>query len=451
MATHMGRQRAISVLLALALSSAGVSAAAAAKTQAAAPERLSLGRAIEEALARSPRLSAVRERSAAAAYEASAAARSRWGSLSAVGSYKWLNDAQILRVMSRELVGKGITGMPFDRSQLHYGLVYEIPLYLGGKLYNQIKIAELEKEKAAVLAEGARWQTRFNVISIYTAVQTAEAVSGALDEQLAALGKTKARIDQMVALGKRPEADRLKVIDEIESVRSARAEAWAQRQRAAALLLALLGREEFAPVAVDPISEAAPALMMDRSRLEAFLEKNSAARRADLTARQAERRVRTARSEFLPRVFAGADLQEHSGLESDRDLDTWSLGVSVSIPIFEGTTRIQRLAAAKRAREAAVIEARKTRLDLRAELEGALAGFDAAKAKVASGRARVAAAQEAARIERIRYETQAGTIEDLLRAEARLESAKAALAAALAERLRAAERINAIVEEEAVK
>ena len=60
----------------------------------------------------------------------------------------------------------------------------------------------------------------------------------------------------------------------------------------------------------------------------------------------------------------------------------------------------------------------------------------------------MSAGAEAARIETIRYDTGAGTIEDLLRAEARAAGAEAALARARAQVLSAAARINSLVEKE---
>jgi hypothetical protein len=65
---------------------------------------------------------------------------------------------------------------------------------------------------------------------------------------------------------------------------------------------------------------------------------------------------------------------------------------------------------------------------------------------VIAAKARVAAGIEAARIEQVRYDTRAGTIEDLLRARSREEAARAAQASARAELVIAAERLNTIAE-----
>ncbi|RME94576.1 MAG: TolC family protein [Verrucomicrobia bacterium] len=412
---------------------------------------LTLPQALEEAQAANRGLKALGHRRKAAEHDASALARSRWGELGSAFSYSYLNDDQILRPMSRELIAGGIGSMPFDRSQMHYGVNYRIPLYLGGRLNNQIQIAKLESQKAEALLEGARWQVRFNVISLYTAAQTLDRVLAALDEQLAALAQTKARLDVMVSEGKRPEVDRLKVIEELEGVKARRATTAADRLKVGSFLLSLLGREPTDRLTVDPLPEQAPSLGVGPDELRVALQRNSRIRQAELAAEQSERGIKVARSTFLPKVYAGANYLEHTGAESDRSLETWMAGVTVELPLFAGTSRFQKLHAAREKRAAAREALADTQLRLAAELEDALAKFDAARTNLVSARARIAAAAEAARIEQVRYETGAGTIEDLLRAQAREEGARAALAAAQGELLTAAARINSLVEQEVVK
>ena len=212
---------------------------------------LTLKQAIDEALKANPGLKAAGHQSRAAEGDASATSRSRWGGLNAVGSYSYLNDDQLIRPMSSELLANGFAGAPWDRSQAHYGVSYDLPLYLGGKLNNQIQIARLEARKSAELLEGSRWQVRFNVVSLYSTAQALDQAEAALDEQIAALTQTKTNLDEMVSLGKRPDVDRLKVVEDLEAAKSDRAGVGADRRRVAALLLSVLGRDPAGDVTVD--------------------------------------------------------------------------------------------------------------------------------------------------------------------------------------------------------
>lgn len=412
---------------------------------------LTLAQAVAEAVESSPRLHAQAHRASAASREAQAVSRSRYGELSATASYAYLSDDQILRPMSRELVGSGLSSLPFDRSQAHYGLVYEVPLFLGGRLVNQIQIAGLEARKADALQDGTRWQIRFNAVSLYSAAQAFDGVAAALGGQMAALEQTKVRLDVAVAAGKRPELDRLKLLDELETTRAQLANAEADRTRVGALLLALLGRDPAGVITVDPLSEASHALELHSDELRALVSGNTTVHVAQLEKEQAERASSVARSAFLPRVVGSANYLEHTGFNIDRSLETWGVSIGLVIPLFSGTSDVQRVRATRErsaAAEQAVVQAQ---LNVAAELQETLARLRANQAGIAAADARVAAAAEAAHIEQVRYDTGAGTIEDLLRARAREEGAQAALAGAKAERRTTAERLNTIVEKEIVK
>jgi len=370
----------------------------------------------------------------------------------AIGSYSYLNDDQLIRPLSSELLAQGMANLPFDRSQAQYGVAYQFPLYLGGKLNNQIRIARLESQKAESLLEGNRWQVRFNVASLYSTAQALDQVLVSLGEQIAALQQTKARLDEMVELGKRPEVDRLKVVDELEGVKGQRANVRADRIKVGALLLSVLGHDPAVGVTVDALPEKNPLLATgELSRLQAQAAGNSAVRSARLATEQADSGVKVARSEFLPKAYAGANYLDHTGTEIDRTLDTWGASVSVVFPLFEGNVRFKRMDAARQRQAAARESLTEVQLKVQAELQEALARLEAARTNLAAAQAQVAAASEAARIEQVRYDTGASTIEDLLRARAREEGAKAARASAQAGLVTAGERINTVVEKEVVQ
>jgi outer membrane protein TolC len=414
------------------------------------PLHLSLTQAVAEALSLNPGLKAAGHQSAAAKHDASAVARGRWGEVDAIGSYSYLNDDQLIRPLSSELFAQGMANLPFDRSQAQYGFAYQFPLYLGGKLNNQIRIARLESQKSDALLEGSRWQVRFNVVSLYSTAQALDQVLVSLDEQIAALQRTKATLDEMVGLGKRPEVDRLKVVEELEGVKGQRANVRADRIKVGALLLSVLGRDPASGVTVDPLVEKESVTSSAPRELRPQVESNSVIRRARLATEQADSGVKVARSEFLPKVYAGANYLEHTGTEIDRTLDTWGASVSVVLPLFEGNARSKRMEAARQRQAAARESLAEVQLKVQAELQEALARWEAARTNLDAAQARVAAASETARIQQVTYDTGATTIEDLLRARAREESAKASLAGARADLVTAGERINTIAEKEIV-
>jgi outer membrane protein TolC len=288
---------------------------------------------------------------------------------------------------------------------------------------------------------------RFNVFSLYCSLQALDEAGAALDAQVAALTQTKTNLDEMVSLGKRPDVDRLKVVEDLEAAKSERARVGADRRRVAALLLSLLGRDPAGDVTVD--AQTPPVMTgTNDNALPVTANENSVIHAARLSAEQAARGVKVARSEFLPKVYAGANYLENTGTRIDRSEETWGATVLVNLPLFEWGSRAANLNAA-RAKEAAAQESLcQTELQTQAAWQDALAKFDAARTNLEAAAARVAAATEAARIEQVRYDTGAGTIEDLLRARSREEGARAALASARADLAISAARINTIAEKE---
>ncbi len=424
-------------------------------TGAAGAQSLTLGldQAVQAALEYNPGLKSLDHQVRAAEGRARATSRTRWGRLDAFFYTQRTNDDWLVRPMSEQLLEEtgGLAGLPWDRNQNHWGAGFTIPLYTGGSLRSGIEIGRLQSEGVNALAEGTRWQLRFNATSLYAAAQALDQVLIAQDERIASLVRTRENLDLMVQVGKRPELDRLKVLASLEAVRSERAGMAAERVKVGALLLALMGKNPETPITVDPLPEYAPQLLASPEALRQSLQVSSSLRRAQFVLQQADRMVTAERSSFIPKVTASGNYSWHDAPSLDRSLNTWELRLGVIVPIFAGGSRSESLGSAKENAAAAAQDLEYLRLETTAELVDSVAAFGAVQQQIVADRARVAAATEAARIEKIRYDSGAGTVEDFLIARAEEQDARAALARALAGARTAGERINSIVEKEVVK
>jgi outer membrane protein len=413
-----------------------------------AAKTLTLAEAVAEALDHAPALAAAAQQELAARSKATAARRSRWGEIDAVASFSRYQDDQIVRPIARELLDKGFAGLPFDRDQWHYGVAFQVPLYLGGRLSATITLASLQADQAAALLQGSRWQIRFNATSLYASAQTLDALTESIDANLAALGETRRKLELAVRLGKRPELDLLKLDDETAVTRARRANVVADRARVQALLLALLGRDPAGELRLEPLQDRPWALAASRDELRALALGASPVQRAAFAARQSHQAERIARSTFLPSVAARGIFLRNDAPSLPEPLDTWELSVGVSVPLFTGGAHIAELASARHAASAVESGLARAQLDQQARLVDALARWDAAGASLEAARAGVASAREAARIEQIRYDTGAGAMDDLLRARARELAAAGAFAQARGDRVSAAARLDAVCEKE---
>jgi len=421
--------------------------------EAQEPLVFGLDHAIETTLEHNPGLKSLDHQVRAAEGRASAASRTRWGRLDAFFYTQRTNDAWLVRPMSEELFEEagGFADLPWDRNQNHWGASFVIPLYTGGSLNSGIEIGRLQSEGVIALAEGTRWQLRFNATSLYSAAQALDQVLVAQDQQIAALKRTKENLDLMVSIGKRPELDGLKILASLEAVKSGRAGTASERVKVGALLLSLMGEDPKRAITVDRLPDFAPQLQVSTDDLFLTLEVSSSFRRAEFVVAQAERMVTSERSSFIPKVTASGNYSWHDAPSLDGSLTTWEVKLGVIVPILAGGSRSKNLGSAKEYAAAAGQDLERVRLETTANLVDSVAAFGAAQQQIVADRARVAAATEAARIEEIRYDSGAGTIEDFLLARAEEQDARAAIAKALAGARTAGERINSIVEKEAVK
>jgi len=415
------------------------------------PLHLTLAQAVDEALAGNPGLLAAEHQVRRAERSAAAAFRQHFGEIDAVAWASRYQDDQILRPMSRQLLAGGFNSFPFDRDQLHYGLTFELPLYIGGKLLAGVKLARLKADEARALLGGTRWQVRSNVISIYAANQAIDRALVAYEEQVSALEKTRERLKLMVDSGKKPDVDLLKTIETLEQARAELAGARADRAHSRAILAALLDLPVDQSFALDPLPSEFPRAPGVDVDVPGWLAKNSTLRGARLRVKQAECGKHIARGEFLPKLSLQGDYIENTASSGLGPEATWELRVGVSLPIFAGGRRVAAYQSAAAGQRSAELALRQTQRQLEAELYASLARFSANKAELNAAKKRVDAGQEAARIEEIRYDTGAGTIEDLLRARTRAAAAEAALAKEEEDVLAAAARINAMVEKEVVR
>jgi outer membrane protein TolC len=434
-----------------------VAVASAAFPQASPAERLTLTQAIAEALEKAPVLAAAAAQERAARLKAKSASRTRLGQAEAFGRVSRFQDDQMIRPMSLQLFqsvppsGSPFDSLPWDRDQGRYGVTYQVPIFASGRLSSAIDLASLAASQAALLVSGTRWEIRANVAALYAGAQTLDAVAAAVAEQQAALEATRRRVQLMVELGKRPRLELLEIDEELQSTIARRSSVAADAARLRALLLALVGRDPQTPLTIDALTEEQPRLAVDETQLRALALESSPVRRADIAVQQADAGVAAARAALLPSVLARGTWMQSWGLDTREHASTWELSAGVVVPLFTGGARRAALASARESGRAAASAREKARLDRLAQLAETLARFAAVREGLTASVARVEAAVEAARIQQLRYNTGAGTVEDLLRAKAREMAAVAARAQARGDLVAAAERLNAVCEQEVVQ
>ncbi len=195
---------------------------------------------------------------------------------------------------------------------------------------------------------------------------------------------------------------------------------------AAGTLANALGLAADVPLRLAPPPAAAPAVQ-DRRRVRALIRQAELAR-PDLAAAEARVRaaaaaVRQARAAGLPTLSltGNAGYTYSDVLNDTRD---WSIGLSLNIPLFTGFSTTYQVRAADADLENQRAQLAQLRNQVALDVWTAYQNLETARDTLASSRALLASARESAAVALGRYRAGAGTIVDLLNAQASLADAR---------------------------
>ena len=230
-----------------------------------------------------------------------------------------------------------------------------------------------------------------------------------------------------------------------------------QAQANLATAQANLGRQ----VGVDQLVRAVPDTAFppppDTTTLRAgALASSPQVQQAEAKARAADALVGVTRSQYWPTLsvsysngYTGLDSLGRFGLSpwttTQNYVNNWALRFSLSWTLFNGFTREAAYVSAAVQRDVAKATAADTRRGVNAQLTQQLAAVTTAYAQIGISGANVAAATEALRVTQERYRLGAGTLLDLLTAQANMTQAQVSQVQARYNYLIARAQVEALV------
>ena len=211
-----------------------------------------------------------------------------------------------------------------------------------------------------------------------------------------------------------------------------------------------LGRQVGIDQPVHAVRDSTFAPLPDTAALRAqVLDASPQIRQAEAQARAARAQTTMARSEYWPMLSASYS-NGYTGLDApwtgtDSYINNWSLRFSLSWTLFDGFTREANQVAASVQRDVAEAHATDLRLQLNALFTQQAAALFTASAQMSVSDANVAAAAEALRVQQDRYRLGAGTLLELLTAEANLTQSQVNQVQARYDYLNARAQLEALV------
>ncbi len=304
-------------------------------------------------------------------------------------------------------------------------IVISMPIYTGGRITNQIKIAQLAAQAKKQQLAFNKEELIFNVSSVYYSILSQKEVINSLLFSQKTLKEHHKKTRELLDSQKAAKVDLLRT-----DVRLADIAQQLIRERNVlsikrSVLANLLGlQEDTGKISLaenlqlvdSPVSlENALAVALDNRQ-------DYQALKSQVTAWK--KRLEIAKSERLPEVSLRGSYGNRWDSDSSEDNEVGEIGIYAEMPIFEGG-RIE--AAIRRQRnnlKAQKESLRELEQDIRLEIETSSSNVESTFARIDVNKKAIEQAKESLRIEREKYELGKGEIVDVLDAQSALLSAQ---------------------------
>jgi len=340
--------------------------------------------------------------------------RSNYGKLLLNGSYTHYNIPRTIAPIVPPLTSPIVT----DENISSLGISYTVTLFSGFSNIEDIKIASIEKKVAENYLNLSKAQVAYNVRSIFLKILSLQENRKALSFYITALNRLKTDIKTGIKTGKRAEIDLLKVEAEIEKINAEIEKINGNIKILKATLALLLGKEKIE----DKLSPVTlPIKKLPDSFTNTNINENPQIKIAELELEKSKKTVRKIKSSYFPTINFNAYYGKNFGGGESETL--WQVGVSFNWLLYDFGSRKIKVEKALENSSISKIQIEKTKLSLIKELQEAKAKILSAKESLKSAEKEVTLTEKVKKIEKVRYETGAGTIYDLLTAQAKYESA----------------------------
>lgn len=400
-------------LLAVALAPATVTA-----------QPLTLHQAITQALAANPSLTGQRHQTDALALERNMARGRQLPSVEMQAGYTHYSDPMLVWPLHQ--IG---SFPPLDQDVASAGLYLTLPLYAGGRLVAGEALAEQQYRAALHQYTASAQELAFNVVAAYAKSLQLHHLVAALTQRVKRLEAEAADVAQRLALGRAAPLEKMRIETQLAQARYERVQVQQGERNALALLAALLGSETPPELLeIETFPDATGALTLEAALAQARRQ-HPDLQRAESELAAAGHKLDIARGERLPSVNLLGNARRLEGVDSAGQ-DEWQLGVQLTWPLYDGNVRESRTSQVALQQQAAQAQRQAVADRLGVEVQEAWGGISTGKAQLATAQRAQQEADEALRIETLRYRSGAGTVTELLAAEAAQWAAQASLSQA---------------------
>jgi len=313
--------------------------------------------------------------------------------------------------------GAGLDIPDYSRNVYDAGGSLRLPVFKGGRLYRAVVVAELKKAIAEDNYVTSKQDLVFNLTSVVYKIAELEKLLIATDGNVKQLEAHKKDVELLYKTGAVAYLDLLKTDVQL---------AYAIEQRLAVknnldstyeLLKTLMGIDdmerrieivyrESEPLAIPYLEESLSRAFEQRPEYKAIGKKKKIF----------EERVKIAQGKRLPDVYVAGEYGGKAG-DSLAFKENWFFGARLSIPVFDGGLIAAEVNKERIELQKVLEEERSLKLTITREVRDSYLNIATAREKTEVAKKTIDSAKENVRIERLKYQTGAGTNTDYLDAQ----------------------------------
>ena len=311
-------------------------------------------------------------------------------------------------------------GPHFSDTFASWGATLSVPLYQGGQIVKGIELAKIRKEIQEHAAGLTRNDLIADTVNTYNKILQLRAFRESERASVAALEEQEQNVRLLVNVGRAATVDLLKVEVQLANERQRLLTLEESLATLEATLRFLMGEqvgESRGPLVLSDLLSR-PALRADfpsgvaeaHTRRPEYLV---AAKGMD----EAAAVERITFGKLLPSVSASTAYIDQVGYHPWYQEANWSVGINLNIPLFDKSLRAD-LARDRIGKEKVKERLRAVDSRIRLDIQSALASLTDSRNRIDTAQKAVSQADESFRIERLKYASGAGTMADLLLAQA---------------------------------
>ena len=349
----------------------------------------------------------------------------QYGDLDLVSSYTHYNTERTLAPLSPSALS---TKQPIVTTNniFSVGVTYNVPLFTGYKLTRSIEIANIAKDMAYVKTKLTKEQLIYNIRSLYLSILAQKEILNAQYNYTKALKKLIKEIAYEVELGNKSDIDLLKTKSDLQNSMTSAEMLKQNIEITKASLSAFVGKKV---THIRPIKIRVKRPRYSINRLAHKSKSLAKIRIEDLSLIKANKNISKARSKKLPQVNLNSYVGKNYGTDIKtnnlENADLWQVGVNLKWNIVDFGKNSLSEQEAKVAKMKSIFKRKQALLDIKRDISIAVSKIKQNYSQYLGNRSQYKLSKKSAKIEKVRYQNDASTLNDLLLAIAKKELAYA--------------------------